>query len=223
MGSGSRFYALNANTGELLWQKWLPLLGRINGGVISDDETTLYLESTFANGHTKLTALFTEDGSLKWQFSVDEESVGVALGQHGIVYAATGSTEESDLYIGKLYALADDGKNAVRELWNEPVTFDSSLGVPAVDSNGVIYVKTRGSGMEPGDPEIPARVYAYKDEGDHATELWVYDDLAEGEEIWWGNVVIGSDKTLYFATATCDMSCADEAGNPPALYALGEP
>jgi hypothetical protein len=166
------------------------------------------------------------DGTKKWVFAVGEGETtvsNVSIGADGALYMGSGTREDEatpDPYdepqdIGKLYALVDQGDHAETK-W--VVDFGSSVGAPAIDGGGLLYVGLRGDLN--ADPPVPGRVIAVLDMGDRGEVLWSVEAWGE---LWMGKPVVGSNRTLYFADAVCiDYLTCDQDTDIPAVYAVRE-
>lgn len=223
--SGFKTYALNPDGTE----RWHKTTIRNMWNVAVGPDGTVYVQAMYKAGGTgAIYALNPDDGSRKWVYTVEEPTVTkVAIAGDGTLYFGSGThgTSDEPQDVGKLYAIVDCGQNCAEEKWTAPVDFGSSVGTPAIDAEGSIYVALRGdlgaAGAE-ADPPVPGQVVAVRDLGEGAEILWNVE--ARGE-IWQGNPVIGPNRTLYFADAVCihdpetGTDC-DEDTQIPSLYAV---
>jgi len=218
--SGYTLYALNPDDGTERWHK--TTIYKMYTPVVGPDGT-IYVQAT---GVTGVVYALNPDGTKKWAFAVDEGETtvsSVSIGPDGTLYVGSGTREDAatpDPYdepqdIGKLYALLDKGDHAETK-WE--VDFRSSVGAPAIDGNGIIYVGLRGDLS--ADPPVRGRVVALRDTGGSGETLWSVEAWGE---LWMGKPVIGSHRTVYFADAVCiDYLTCDQDTDVPAVYAVRE-
>jgi len=134
-GSDGRVYALDATTGDKLWEF---ATGEKIWGTPAIDGNTLYIGSF----DKKLYALNTADGSKKWEFVTEGAIISTPLVYNGTIYI--GSFDRN------LYAVnAIDGKLKWKFMgenwfWAEPAVFNDTIYAGCLDGN--IYVLKASSG-----------------------------------------------------------------------------
>jgi outer membrane protein assembly factor BamB len=123
------------------------------------------------------TVIIPPPGSLKWSFTPSANYSSVqsspAIGADGTIYF--GANDRC------LYALNPDGS----QKWSYQISGQIGISSPAISADGIIYIC---GGM------LDQRLYALRDDGDHASLLWSYTAST-------GNInatpAIAADGTIY--------------------------
>lgn len=123
--SNGIIYALNANTGTILWRYSVPQKGCCYG-IVSD-------ETVYVGSNNVVYAINAGNGTLLWEMQTDNAPTWITE-SNGIVCVATDFT----VFPQTIYAFrASDGK----ELWNYNNDNPGNDSIPVV-GNGMIYVGT---------------------------------------------------------------------------------
>lgn len=139
-----KFHAVDVTTGELAWTDAVDLEGQIYGtAAVSPDGETVYI-GTYDNisglERSRVVALKTEDGTLRWADTAAAMNPGFAL---GFVGSPALSADGAMLYIGcddgKVYGIATaDGSIAWSFDSGNPSEYFEST--PAIGADGTIYI-----------------------------------------------------------------------------------
>lgn len=118
--------------------------------------------------------------------------------------------------VGTLYCI-DIADGTI--LWELELSGSAGGRPPVVDRDGAIYVATRGYNLS--DPVILPKIFMVTDNNTSGIINWQYT-VPEGE-IWGGYPVIGSNKTLVYATAVCtEYETMDPEIYTPVVYQIKE-
>lgn len=124
---GSTVYALNAETGEAVWQKKID--GAILGGIVLDSDGVLYI-GTFSG---IMVALDSEDGGVIWQREFPGQIWSTPALSNGTLYFGT--------HNGTVYAInTQDGSDQWEFLADAPV-----LGTPLVLESKIVFGTENGA------------------------------------------------------------------------------
>lgn len=174
LGSSQRFYALNAETGELIWS--IPVDGAAHSSPAVYDGVVY-----FGDFSGKFYALNTQDGSEKWSFFAEGERKFGAKGIHGM--------EPRDQYIEDDW----DFFNSSPTIHNDKIYFGSG--------NGNVYALDLESGKQvwtyqTGEVSHTSPAVAYGNVYNGSWDSYMYClDAETGTEKW--KFQTGTD-TVYF-------------------------
>ena len=121
--------------------------------------------------------------TVRWTYTYKSAtSSGISIGSDGTLYIGTSKG---------IYAVKDNGDTTYTVKWTYEL--GSIYGIPAISSDGTIYVITT-------DQSTKSTLYAIKDNGDTTyTVKWTYDAAPCNGRI---GITIGADGTIYFGTKT---------------------
>lgn len=178
-------YAVTPNN-DLKWQTDLGSAVRYSSPAIGKDGTIYivgsgqYMPNFFKKG--QIFAINPENGSIKWQYTIEEEATIInspTIGRDGTIYIGTLWDGEYSLTNGYLHAINPDG--TVK--WKYKIQGYISGGAPAIGEDGVVYILDNIAKPSP-DGFLCAI------------------DSATGKELWKYNVGYGSSSLLLDKNGT---------------------
>jgi len=193
VGSGERAYAVDALTGEPLWDEDMGSLTHYFSPSVADGHVLFGAQSNIASGgDAGRLSSFTFDGTERWRRSLAVSSTPSVVGDTVFVGE---STEER----AQLRALAvDDGSDR----WTAPLSATSLRGAPAVvddvvfatatgsDETGVVAARDTADGSEVWTRSVGAGLQAAPVVQDGTVYVQANDgrmlalDAATGEQAW---------------------------------------
>ncbi|MBN1686999.1 MAG: PQQ-like beta-propeller repeat protein, partial [Spirochaetales bacterium] len=175
LGAGNgTIYAMNPASGSYEWSYQTPGGRTLVGYPAVADDGTIYVCDT--GGY--LWAIDPDRQDMKWSYShysFDSYAAGPAIGFDGTIYTLDGDGSY-------LYAINPDG--SLKWYYGSMPSW-STAAAPVIGSDGKIYI-THGSSY----------VYAFRDDGSNAAELWCSSYLQSIV----GTVAPGGDGYLYAAS-----------------------
>lgn len=221
---GGDVFAVNADTGEVVWHATVPSGGGINSTVAVHDGR-VYANVSRSNSPYSI-ALSQADGSLLWETLIDEQpgadSYASPVVYEGTVFAGVsggaaelGGEEERYAFQGA-YVLLDSATGAIKKkTWviHDP-SFDDGFAGATIWSTPAVDTETGFAYVGAGNPFQPHKEHA------HANSV-LKIDLRPGSTTF--GEIVGSYKGLvdeYFPFMS-DLPCGDIEGNPPPWYPQG--
>ncbi|HEV7887131.1 MAG TPA: PQQ-binding-like beta-propeller repeat protein [Acidimicrobiales bacterium] len=226
---GGHLYALNADTGDVVWHTVTPSGGGVNGTLAVTGGRVFAFASR--GGAPYAIALSEADGSLLWSTPLDSQPGSDVYGSpvvyNGVVFAGVSgggaelASSEAERYAfqGAFLLLDEADGHVVKKTWtiHEPAA-DGGVGdgfagatiwsTPAVDADtGFAYVGT-------GNPFQPQKEHA------HANSV-IKVDLRRGSATF--GEIVGNYKGNVdeFVQEMGTLPCQDINGNPPPWYPQG--
>ena len=188
--------ALSAHDGSVLWTWTAPQNGSWlhleRFGLVLDTGDFVFCHATYNPYFYYMTCLDRDTGTVKWQIDTGgHQTPDPVLSPDGsTIYIDLGGAPSP-----KLAAYTFTDTEATLKWQIVPGWFPEQQSGPIVTTDGTIVCAAK---VNIGNNVIVNRIFAFTDEGTHASLKWVTEDLG-GDHVPWSQLAEGSDGSIYAA------------------------